>query len=421
MLQQSWGPVCGERRWKMADGTGIAIIGGGIMGVSLAFALTKMGVRDVTVIERKSLASGGSGRSGALLRQHYSNVPEATLAHLSLQTYANWGDIVGGDCGFEQTGLIATVATDGDNSPNIERMHHNVNMQNSIGIRSRVITAQELQELQPFARVDDLDVAAYEPESGFVDSVATTRSMAEAAKRAGATILEGCEVTGIVTDGDSVSGVATGQGLVSASTVVCAAGPWSLPLLAPLGVHVPMESQRVQVAVLTRPLDMPADGTLTYVDTAAGIFCRNFGPNRTLVGVGGGEFHDTVDPFAYDERLDSGFEETVIEYLARRMPPMRAAGFLQGYSGLYDMTPDAHPVIGPAPGIDGLYLALGFSGAGFKKGPAVGQCLAELIVNGAATTVDLEPFRLERFDTDAWRQPWSPNEYTFSTNFGHGF
>jgi sarcosine oxidase, subunit beta len=405
----------------MADNTGIAIIGGGIMGVSLAFALTKMGVRDVTVVERSSLASGGSGRSGALLRQHYSNVPEATLAHLSLQTYANWSDVVGGDCGFERTGLIATVATDGDNSPNIERMHRNVAMQNNIGIASKVITAQDLKELQPFARVDDLDVAAYEPASGFVDSVATTRSMAEAAKRGGTVIKEGCVVTEIVTDGGRVVGVQTSQGLINANTVVCAAGPWSLPLVEPLGVNVPLESQRVQVAVLARPLGMPAEGTFTYVDTAAGIFCRNFGPNRTLVGVGGGEFHDTVDPFVYDERFDPGFQETVIEYLTRRMPPMRAAGFLHGYSGLYDMTPDAHPVIGPAPGLDGLYLALGFSGAGFKKGPAVGQCLAELILNGAATTVDLQPFCLERFDTDAWREPWSPDEYTFSTNFGHGF
>jgi sarcosine oxidase, subunit beta len=405
----------------MVQNTGVAIVGGGIMGVSLAFALTRMGVRDVTVIERSSLASGGSGRSGALLRQHYTNVPEATLAHLSLRTFANWGDVVGGECGFDRTGLIATVATDGANTPNIERMHRNVEMQNSIGIRSRVITAQELKELQPFTRVDDLDIAAYEPDSGYVDSVAATRTMAEAAQRGGATIIEGCSVNGITSEGDRVTGVQTAHGPVHASTVVCAAGPWSLPLLEPLGVNIPMVSQRVQVAILSRPLGMPAAGTFTYVDTAAGIFCRNYGPNRTLVGVGGGEFHDTVDPFAYDERLDPGFQETVIEYLARRMPPMQAAGFLQGYSGLYDMTPDAHPVIGPAPGIDGLYLGLGFSGAGFKKGPAVGTCLAELIVNGVATTVDLEPFRLERFDTDAWREPWSPHEYTFSTDFGHGF
>ncbi len=405
----------------MGTNRAVVVIGGGIMGVSLAWALTELGVRDVTVLERRSLAAGGSGRSGALLRQHYSNVPEATLAHLSHLTYANWSEVVGGSCGYERTGLIATVATEGENRANIERMYRNVEMQNRVGIASRVITAAELLELQPFANVDDIEVAAFEPESGFVDAVAATRSMAEAAVRGGATILEGCEVTSIATAGGRVTGVETTNGTIGADVVVCATGPWSLPLLAPLGIDVPLESQRVQVAVLARPLSMPEAGTCTYVDTAAGIFCRNFGPNRTLVGVGGGEFHDTVDPFAYDERIDPGFERTIIEYLARRMPPMADASFLFGYSGLYDMTPDAHPIIGMAQGIDGLALMLGFSGAGFKKGPAAGQCLAELIVHGQSSTLDLSPFGLDRFESDAWRTPWSLDEYTFSTDFGHGF
>lgn len=405
----------------MAEQAEVAIIGGGIMGVSLAYALTQRGVRDVVVLERSSLAAGASGRSGALLRQHYSNVPEATLAHLSLQTYANWDEIVGGDCGYVKTGLIATVATRGENSANIERMHRNVAMQNAVGIATEVISAAELQALQPFTNVDDIDVAAYERDSGYVDSVASTRSMAEAAQRGGARIFEGCTVTGISTQSGRVTGVETSTGRISAGSVVCAAGAWSNVLLDPIGVKVPVEAQRVQVAVLARPLTMPGEGTMTYVDTAAGIFCRNFGPNRTLVGVGGGEFHDIVDPETYDQRADPSFPPVVTEYLARRMPPMRDAAFLYGLAGLYDMTPDAHPILGRGPGVDGLYLMLGFSGAGFKKGPAVGQCMAELITDGHSTTVDLTPFRLERFEDDSWREPWSPDEYTFSTDFGHGF
>ena len=110
-----------------------------------------------------------------------------------------------------------------------------------------------------------------------------------------------------------------------------------------------------------------------------------------------------------------------VRNLARRMPPMAAATPLYGHAGLYDMTPDAHPIIGPAPGVAGLYLCAGFSGAGFKKGPAVGQCLAELILDGRTTTLDLTPFRLERFADDGWRQPWSENEYILSSDFGHSF
>ncbi len=405
----------------MTERADVAIIGGGIMGVSLAHALTRLEVKDVVVLERSSLAAGGSGRSGALLRQHYSNVPEATLAYLSLQTYAHWDDVIGGTCGFDQTGLVATVATRDENSANIERMHRNIAMQNRIGIMSRVVTADELFEMQPFTNVDDIDVAAYEPESGYVDGVAATRSMAEAAVRGGARIVEGRAVTGISVSGDRVTGVETSHGRVEAENVVCAAGAWSTPLLAEIGIEVPVEAQRVQVAVLTRPLSMPPEGTMTYVDTAGGTFLRNFGPNRTLVGVGGGEFHDIVDPDDYDGRCDRGFPDIAIAYLSRRMPAMRDASFLHGHAGLYDMTPDAHPIIGPGRGITGLYLMLGFSGAGFKKGPAVGQCMAETIVDGRSRTLDLSPFRLERFDGPSWRDPWSPDEYTFSTDFGHGF
>lgn len=405
----------------MAERAEVAIIGGGIMGVSLAHALTRLGIKDVVVLERGSVASGASGRSGALLRQHYSNAPEATLAYLSLQTYANWDDVIGGSCGFDKTGLIATVATRDENSVNIERMRRNIAMQNGIGITSRMVTADELFEMQPFTNVDDLDVAAFEPESGYVDSVAATRSMAEAAVHGGARVVEGCAVTGIAVSGDRVTAVETSRGTFEAENVVCAAGAWSTPLLAAIGIDVPVEAQRVQVAVLTRPLSMPAEGTMTYVDTAGGTFLRNFGPNRTLVGVGGGEFHDIVDPDDYDGRCDRAFPNVAIEYLSRRMPAMRDASFLHGHAGLYDMTPDTHPIIGRERGIDGLYLMLGFSGAGFKKGPAVGQCMAEMIVEGRSRTVDLTPFRLERFDDETWRLPWSPDEYSFSTDFGHGF
>ena len=405
----------------MAERADVAIIGGGIMGTSLAFALTQRGVRDVVVVERGTLAAGASGRTGALLRQHYSNVPEATLAHLSLKIFANWADEIGGDCGFERTGSIITVSTSGEDAVNVERMRRNVAMQNRLGIRSEVIDAARLRELQPFTVADDVAAAVYESDSGYVDAVAATRGMGEAAVRGGARVLEGRAATGIIVEAGRVAGVATDAGPIAAGAVVCAAGAWSVPLLTAIGIAVPIEAQRVQVAVLARPLEMPAAGTMCYVDTAAGFFCRDAGPGRTLAGVGGGEFHDIVDPFAYDGRIDPSFGQAVKASLARRMPAMARATLLQGHACLYDMTPDTHPILGGVEGLNGLYLALGFSGAGFKKGPAIGRCLAEQIVDGRARTVDLTPFRLSRFADDGWRAPWSPDEYSFSTDFGHGF
>lgn len=405
----------------MVERADVVIIGGGIMGASLAFALTKLGVRDILVIERGTLAAGASGKTGALLRQHYTNVPEATLAHLSLQMFRNWDDSVGGDCGFTETGSIVTVATSGPDAVNVERMRRVIAMQNAVGIKSEVINADRLVDLQPFAVADDIAVAAYERESGYVDAIAATRSMAEAAIRGGARINEGRTVTAIRSAGGRVVGVDTDTGSVNAGVVVSAAGAWSVPLLADVGVNVPIEAQRVQVVVLARPLGMPAEGTMTYVDTAAGFFCRNWGPNRTLAGVGGGEFHDIVNPFDWDERSNIGFGDVVKGYLARRMPAMAQATPLYGHAGIYDMTPDTHPILSATESIDGLYLMLGFSGAGFKKGPAIGQCMAEMIVHGQSTTVDLTPFHLNRFRSDHWQEPWSENEYSFSTDFGHKF
>ena len=405
----------------MPQHAGAIVIGGGIMGASLAFALASRGLRDVLVLEKRTVASGASGKTGALLRQHYSNRPEATLAHLSHRTFRHWGEIVGGDCGYVECGLIATVAMRGPDDPNAARMRANIALQNSVGIRAELLTAADLQRLQPFGRFDDIPLAAYEPHSGYVDAIAATRGMMDAAIDRGARLREGVAVTGIRTASGRVTGVETSDGPIDAPLVACATGPWSVPLLATAEVAVPIEPLRVQVAIVNRPDAMPRAGTMAYVDTAANHFCRDWGPNRTMVGIGGGEFHETVDPDRYDERTDPAFAPLAVANLARRMPAMAAATALYGHAGLYDMTPDTHPIIGPAPGVAGLYLCVGFSGAGFKKGPAVGQCLAELILDGRATTLDLAPFRLERFATDAWRTPWGEHEYTFSSDFGHGF
>ncbi len=139
-----------------------------------------------------------------------------------------------------------------------------------------------------------------------------------------------------------------------------------------------------------------------------------------MVGVSGGDQHDPVNADQYDQTIDATYPELARAALARRHPSMRASTFLTGHAGIYDMTPDAHPIIGKLP-IDGLFIAAGFSGAGFKKGPAVGQAMAELILNGQPSFVDLSPFRLERFDEPGWDRPWSDSEYVLSSDFGHKF
>ena len=397
----------------------VVIVGGGIMGTSLAWQLARRGAGRVTLLERSVVAAGGSGKTGALLRRHYSNRPEAILAHRGWQTFAAWPELVGGGPVHTPLGLIVTVETGSGYEDNVERLHRNVALQNAVGIPSRVVDRAELHELQPQADWSDVTHAAFEPDSGYVDAIAATHGMARAAQDAGAVVREGTLALGIETAGDRVQGVRTSDGLIPTGTVVVAAGPWTPQIMRTAGVAVPIAALRVQVAIAQRPLDI--ESHMIYLDTAAGIFARPWGPGRTLIGLGGGDQHDPVDPDRHDPGADPGYGDLAIAALARRLPAMRGAAYLHGHAGLYDMTPDAHPIIGPA-GPEGLYLMAGFSGAGFKKGPAVAEAMADVLFHPGhgPDWVDLRPFALQRFASDAWRTPWSPDEYAFRSDFGHG-
>jgi glycine/D-amino acid oxidase-like deaminating enzyme len=159
---------------------------------------------------------------------------------------------------------------------------------------------------------------------------------------------------------------------------------------------------------------------MAYVDTAAGMFCRRFGPGRTLVGVATDQYHAWVEPDAYDATVPPAYGEAATAQISHRFPAMRDARYVTGWAGLYDMTPDTHPILDEAPAAAGLWLMVGFSGAGFKKAPAIGECVAAAIT-GAAPPVDLHPFRLSRFADGSWREPWSDTEYLFAHDFGHKF
>lgn len=395
----------------------VVVGGGGITGASIARELSLRGAGEVLLLERLTLAACATGKTGALLRQHYTNEPEALLAHHSLTVFKNWAEIVGGDCGYVPHGLVVTVDMGPGNEANADRMRRNVAMQNRIGIDASVVTVAELNSLQPFAYVDDLVIAAYEPTTGYADAVAACRSMAAAARRAGTDIREWCPVRMLEVDDGGDAAVVTHQGRIPTRTVVVAAGPWSPALLATAGVDLPVSTLRVQIAIVHRPMELE-EPPFVYVDTAAGMFTRPWGPGRSHIGVGGGDQYDVADPDYYDERNDLGYPALAIAAATQRIPAMAKARYLHGHAGLYDMSPDAHPIIGQTP-VDGLFVAAGFSGAGFKKGPAVGLCLAELIVDGRSSLIDLSPFALSRFDSDAWRRPWSDTEYVFSSDFGH--
>ena len=395
----------------MPETTEAIIIGAGVMGASLAYHLTRAGMTHVTVLDKKGLCGGMTAKSGALVRMHYTNEPEARMAFAAWYYFQHWQEMVGGECGFTRTGFVVTVTPD-----NAERLRKNVEMLQRIGVTTSVITAQELRELQPFARVDDLTVAAYEPESGYADPRATTTAFMQQAQRQGATLREGVRVTAIRTAGGRVIGVDTSGGPIDAPIVVVMAGPWSDRLLKTAGIDFPLIPQRAQIAFYQRPAEL-AKGHMVFIDGALGAYFRPHGTELTLIGVGHWKPEPPPGPDAYNEANDPDFIPAAQLKVARRIPALQHAEYVRGHAGIYDVSPDTRAVLDRAPGVDGLYIAAGFSGKGFKISPAVGACMAELITQGRATFVDITPFRFSRFEEN--RPIRGSHEYVLPADFGH--
>ncbi len=394
---------------QASSGANIIVIGAGVVGCSLAFQLARAGAR-VRVFDKGGICAGMSARSGALVRMHYTFAPEAELAWKSLHYFRNWSDIVGGRCGFVETGFAVVV--DERNAP---RLRANVAMLQRIDVNTEVMTAIELRSNEPNAFVDDVALAAFEPQSGYADPVATTESLAAAAKRHGADFSTNTPVARIAHRGGRAAGVVDGAGRIHEADAVCVvAGPWTDALLAPLGVKIGIKSERAQIAFFKRP---PQLKHCIYIDTIAGSYFRPHGDDLTLAGLGGWKPEADANPDDFRENNDADFVAAVRKRLAQRIPAMADAPYSRGHAGIYDVSPDARAVMGPVPGVDGLFVAAGFSGTGFKTAPAVGASMAELILTGKSTTVDLTPFGFERILSG--RMIESANEYEMGASFGH--
>jgi sarcosine oxidase subunit beta len=394
---------------QASSGANIIVIGAGVVGCSLAFHLARAGAR-VRVFDKGGICAGMSARSGALVRMHYTFAPEAELAWKSHHYFCNWSDIVGGRCGFVETGFAVVV--DERNAP---RLRANVAMLQRIGVNTEVVTAAELRQREPNAFVDDVALAAFEPLSGYADPVATTESLAAAAKRHGADFSTNTPVARIAHRGGHAAGVVDGAGRVQEAEAVCVvAGPWTDALLAPLGVRIGIKSERAQIAFFKRP---PQLKHCIYIDTIAGSYFRPHGGDLTLAGLGGWKPEAEANPDDFRENNDADFIAAVRKRLAQRIPAMTDAPYARGHAGIYDVSPDARAVMGAVPGVDALFVAAGFSGTGFKTAPAVGASMTELILSGKSTTVDLTPFGFERILSG--RMIESATEYEMGASFGH--
>jgi sarcosine oxidase subunit beta len=366
----------------------VVVVGGGVHGASVAYHLARRRAGRVVLIERRFLASGPTGRSSALVRRFYAMDFLTRTGNSSAEVFQRWGDAIGGDPGFRQVGIVWLVGED-----RAAHLRDNVKRAQALGVQVDLLTPGEVQALVPAINVDDVALAAHEPESGYADAASTTNALANRAKELGATIVQHVSVETIRVAGGRVTGVRTSAGEIDAPAVVVCAGLWAPGLLAPLGIAVPVAPKRHQMCFFRRPPEF--EGHPGMIDRPNRTYMRPETGNLTIHGLS--TYQEVVDPDQYNEGADPGEVMRNAELIAHRFPVMEHGLSMGGYSGVYDVTPDHEPVLGPIPEYRGLHADFGWSGHGFKHSPAIGDIMAEVVLEGRASGWDLAPFRWSRF------------------------
>jgi glycine/D-amino acid oxidase-like deaminating enzyme len=369
----------------------VVIIGGGVTGASLAYHLALSGVSDVVVLEKRALASGGTGKSVGIIRQLYP-IPEASqMVRSSLEVFQRFGELVGGESGYVGCGALIGVSETMRRS-----LEKSLEIQRAAGIRAELLTPEEARRIEPRINPDGTPLFVYESESGYGDPTAVTLGYAGRARDLGVRVEQSAEVIEIRVERDRVQGIRTAQGeIIDAPVVVNAAGLWARAVANLAGVDLPIVVGRHPVFIVKRGHEFGPPHPV-YLDLAGGVYLRPETGGLTLTGtLTEDETRHPVDPDQLDN--EPGFEEAAeaLERVSRAMPLLADCRYQEGYAGAFDVTPDWMPILDETR-IHGFYVAAGMSGHGFKLAPAVGELMAQLITEGR-TTVSRDPFRLNRF------------------------
>ncbi|MCA1005821.1 FAD-binding oxidoreductase [Rhodococcus hoagii] len=372
----------------------IVIVGGGLEGLSIAWQLAERGETDVLVLERDTLCAGMTGKSSGIVRCHYGVPSLAAMAWYGVEVFGRADEIFGTDIGFRQTGYVVGV---GEN--NVEPLHANVEMHRALGVPVDLIDADAVRSLWPGIHLDDFAGFAYEPLGGHGDAYMTGMAYGARARALGVRIRQSTNVVRLISDDfGAVRGVLCDDGTeILCDTVVLATGVWSPALAATAGVPLPIRAQREQLVLVDQ--GEPTPDVPTFSDLVNLQYVRREPNGHLLVGNSDHSDPEIADPDAYLNRATEDFVETAIGKLDRILPDMPDPRLASSYAGCYDITPDYNPIIGPSPAA-GLFLAVGFSGHGFKISPAVGRLAADLLLDGISSdpAVDGNDFRYSRFD-----------------------
>lgn len=369
----------------------IIIIGGGVYGCGIAYNLAKHGARNVVLLERREICSGGTGKSCAASRTHYSIETNLIHAVESLKIFENFAEIVGGDAGFRRTGYLILGPEEYG-----EPMQAVFRRQNENGIDTTTVSHEEAAEIHPLLYLGDVEVIGYDTRGGYCDPCLTTTSYARRAQELGVTVETDTPVTGIHLNG-RVKTVRTPSGDFECSTVVLAAGPWTHTLGKMIGVEFPYVVSRHKVITLKgdQPyqIDWPIVKDLTTPDK---IYLRS--DSRGTVLIGTGDHGDPIeDPDSLTDHVDRAHIARIGALISRRMPEFFAkAKCTASWTGPYDITPDWNPLVGPVPGLEEFFVAVGFSGHGFKLAPTISEALAQSVL-GLEPRLPLSEYSMTRF------------------------
>lgn len=356
----------------------VIVIGAGITGASTAYHLKQRGVKQVLLVDRAGPAAGGTGKSAAIIRQHYSNPLLVRLAKASIGMLAAMPEEMGKSGGYVRSGYFFLL-----NQEMLAGARANVAMQRDVGVDTRFLDKKESDALCPWLNPEGVAAVIHEPDGGYADPVQATEAYVHGFRKLGGQVREKTPARALIRSGERITAVAFDEGELSAGAVVNAAGPWAAPLAASAGIEMRMRTLREQDTLWEarsgRPL--PEGSVSNGVDA---IYLRPLGERRFIVGRGFPKQYYDVDPYNYKLTADDWFVADVQTRMERRFPPLAGAKLVTAYAALYDATPDWYPYAGPRHAMTGYFDACGGSGHGFKIGPAIGKELADWIVDGSA-------------------------------------
>lgn len=369
----------------------VVVVGGGVIGLSTAYHLARSGVPDVLLLERDELGSGSTCRAAGGVRAQFSDAVNIELGLRSLRAFETFEREFGQDIDLRQVGYLFLL----DQPHQVEAFEKNVAIQNELGVASRMIDAAEAKRLSPLIDTEGVLAATWSPEDGHCTPESVVLGYARAARGAGARLVRGCTVTGIATDGATITAVETSRGTVATDTVICAAGAWSREVGELAGVDLPVVPLRRQI-LTTEPMAGLDPHTPFTIDFSTSFYFHGEGPGLLL-----GMSDPDEEPGFRLGRSDDWLPR-LGEAIERRAPGIASVGIASGWAGLYEMTPDHNALVGEATDVSRFLYATGFSGHGFLMGPAVGEVMRDLYL-GNRPVVDVSGLDARRFDASLIR------------------